>query len=115
MFFVIISTSASATSWVYLQPEEILERAEVIVLGSYDFSSEPKSAFIFQGYEFHVRELFLGDYSEPLIAGIDYNNVGWATKFQKDGGEFLLLLEENESVDFLVPVAGINGLLDYSN
>lgn len=108
------STSVSATTWVDLKPQKVLEQAEVIVLGTYTFSSEAKNGRVFNGFEFDVREIILGDYVEPLIAGIDVHDVSWAAEFQEEGGEFLLFLERNEIANFLVPVGGINGVLKFS-
>lgn len=112
VFFVFSHTIASATSWVELKPEEVNKRAEVIVLGKYNFSTQSqKSKFIFQGYEFIVSKVYKGDAPHDLIAGIDIYDVGWAKDFQENGGEFLLFLEESEETDFLVPVAGPNGMI----
>lgn len=41
-FLFLVVTSVSATSWAELELQEVLERAEVIVMGQYDFSSKPK-------------------------------------------------------------------------
>ena len=108
----IVNTSVSATSWVELNPEEVLDRAEVIVIGTYDFSSKPKSsAFVFRGYKFNVSTVYKGDDPSQLIAGIDMADDGWVKEFQDEGGEFLLLLETSMEADFLVPVGGTNGMI----
>lgn len=102
----------TATSWAELKPKEVNKRAEVIVLGKYNFSSKSqKSEFIFHGYEFHVTKVYKGDAPLDLIAGIDIYDVGWAKDFQDNGGEFLLFLEKSEEAEFLVPVAGPNGMI----
>jgi len=106
------TSNASATSWVALEPEEIAERADVIVNGTYDFSSEPEiSDFVFQGLDFHVKRVYRGDVSEVITAGIDGFDIGWAEDFQKQGGEFVLFLQRSEDFDFLIPVAGPNGMV----
>jgi hypothetical protein len=111
-----IPSKVSATSWAVLEPEEVFKRAEVIIRGSYDFSSSPRSSnYIFQGFEFNVKDVFKGESSEQIIVGIDGYDVGWATEFQDDGGEFLLLLEKNEKTNFLVPVGGPNGMVHIVN
>lgn len=114
---IAIQSKVSATSWVELEPQEVLDRAEVIVTGKYDFSSKPKpSKFIFQGYQFNVNKVHKGDnIPDQLTVGIDGFDIGWTEEFQDDGGEFLLFLEKTENADFLVPVAGPNGMIQLSN
>ncbi|MGM7702371.1 hypothetical protein ACSVDE_11650 [Pseudalkalibacillus sp. Hm43] len=117
-FITLVSPYAigQATSWVELKPEVVVERADVVVKGTYDFSSKPKtSTFIFGGYEFNINEIYKGETTNPEIVGIDAADVGWAEDFQNDGGEFLLLLEKVETADFLVPVAGPNGMIQVKN
>ncbi|WP_409250639.1 hypothetical protein V1502_10705 [Bacillus sp. SCS-153A] len=109
---LITSLSVTATSWVELEPQEVVNRAEVIVMGTYDFTSEPKpSDFIFQGFEFTVNSVYKGDPSKQFTAGIDYNDTGWAEDFQNKGGVFLLFLEKSTDADFLIPVGGPNGMI----
>jgi hypothetical protein len=113
---LMIPTKILATSWAELEPQDVFERSEVIIRGSYNFSSNPKSSnFIFQGYEFNVKDVFKGEASEQIIVGIDGYDVGWAEEFQNDGGEFLLLLEKNEKANFLIPVGGPNGMVHIVN
>jgi len=114
---MIVSNTAAATKWVELKPQEVMDRAEVIVTGKYDFTSKEKpSRFIFQGVDFHIKNVYKGDISEQIMTvGIDQNDVGWADEFQKDNGEFLLLLETSEDADFLVPVGGPNGMIKMNN
>lgn len=116
-FVLIISDTASATSWVELKPQEVVNRAEVIVTGKYDFTSKPKpSRFIFQGHDFKIKNVYKGEVSEQIItAGIDYNDTGWAEEFQNEDGEFLLLLEKSKDADFLIPVGGPNGMIQIYN
>jgi len=112
LLLIIGGRTALATSWAEIEPMEVSKRAEVIVKGTYDFSSEPKkSGWTFRGYKFYVNQVFRGDVPKQIVAGIDSFDVGWAEEFQSKGGEFLLLLEKNEKVDFLVPVGGPNGMV----
>ena len=107
-----VSNKTFATSWAELDPQEVSDKAKVIVSGKYDFSSEPKrSDFIFEGYEFNVNNVYKGDVSKQIIVGIDGFDVGWAEEFQNEGGEFLLFLEESEGTEFLTPVGGPNGMV----
>jgi hypothetical protein len=106
------NTSALATSWADIGSEEVNNRAEVIVLGQYDFTSKSRSsAFIFAGYEFTVKKIYKGEVSKVITAGIDGYDVGWADEFQQKGGEFLLFLEKSKKYDFLTPVGGPNGMV----
>lgn len=116
IFLLSITPHVSATSWVVLEPEKVVERADVIVRGTYDFSSEPElSHFVFQGLEFHVNTVYKGDVSKKITAGIDGFDIGWAQEFQNQGGEFVLFLQEAEDFNFLIPVAGPNGMVQVQN
>jgi hypothetical protein len=116
LLILIVDSTAFATSWVMLEPEEVIDRSEVILIGKYNFSSDvTRSDFIFQGYEFEVKQVLKGDPVEQLVIGIDFNDTGWAEEFQDEGGEFLLFLETNENTDFLIPVVGPNGMIQLSN
>ena len=112
---IVVGASVSATSWVELDPQEVSDRAEVIIIGKYDFTSKSISSdFIFQGYEFNVTSVYKGAASNKLLVGIDGYDVGWAEEFQKDGGEFLLFLEKAED-EILLPVGGPNGMIQLFN
>ncbi|RIW32012.1 hypothetical protein D3H55_14120 [Bacillus salacetis] len=107
-----MTTSVHATSWVEIDPQELVDRADVILVGEYDFTSEPSAGeFVFQGLAFHVKTVYRGTASEEETAGIDYNDVGWAKEFQEEGGEFLLFLERSKEADFLIPIRGANGMV----
>ena len=114
---LMISNPVLARSWVKIEPEEVLDRAEVIIIGKYDFTSEPKPGeSVFQGLDFNVKNMYKGEiHAQTIIAGLDYNDVGWAEDFQNEGGEFLLFLENSEYADFLVPVGGPNGMIEIQN
>lgn len=114
---IITSQPVSATSWVGLEPQEVLERAEVIIMGTYDFTSEPEpSQFVFQGFDFKVKSVYKGDiHDQTITAGLDYLDLGWADEFQNEDGEFLLFLENSEYHDFLIPVGGPNGMIQIKN
>lgn len=111
------SNTVKATSWVVLEPEEVLERAEVIILGTYDFTSEPQpSQIVFQGFDFNVKSVYRGDiHDQTITAGLDIFDLGWADEFQSEDGEFLLFLENSEYHDFLIPVGGPNGMIQLKN
>ncbi|QTH42710.1 hypothetical protein J4772_35545 [Cohnella sp. LGH] len=112
LFLVGTVKEVKATSWVDLEPEEVMKRSKVVVKGVYDFSKTRKgSDFIWVGYNFHVEHVYKGHASDPLIVGIDGFDVGWADEFQQKQGKFLLFLEQAEGADFLTPVAGPNGMI----
>jgi len=104
--------TVSATSWVDLDPEEVEKRAEVVVLGTYDFSKNPKGhESVFEGYPFYVKSVYKGSTEEVIIVGIDGFDVGWAKEFQENDGTFLLFLERLDKAAFLTPVGGPNGMI----
>lgn len=104
-------TQVLATSWVELSVEEVAERANVIVYGTYDFSDELTNGteMVFHGRAFKVKDVYKGESASQITVGIDPFDIGWVDEFQNDGGEFLLFLEEGE--EFLLPVGGPNGMI----
>ncbi|MEH7235618.1 hypothetical protein [Bacillus sp. JJ1562] len=112
LFLSLVIISVSATSWPELEPQQVLDRAEVIVMGQYDFSSKAKRGeSVFQGREFKVSSVYKGDVSSQLTVGIDHYDEGWAEEFQDKDGVFLLFLEESENGKLLLPVSGPNGMI----
>ncbi len=115
--FSIGSIRGEATSWVVLEPQEVVSRAEVVVLGKYDFSSKPVPGgqSIFEGLKFKVTKVYRGqDIPSSITAGIDNFDNGWVDEFQQQGGEMLLFLEKKDS-NFLTPVGGPNGMIQINN
>lgn len=121
-FLVILSLGllsfgqASATSWVDIPPDEIVERADIVLAGRYDFQSEGvASPFIFVGHAFIVEKVYKGDASDRLLVGIDAYDVNWAHAFQSEGGTFLLFLEETDEMPYPTPIGGPNGMIQLTN
>lgn len=113
MLLILPGLQTLATKWVEINPEEVESRAQVIVLGTYNFNSKLKSGkSIFYGSQFHVEKVYKGEAAENITAGIDRNDTGWAEEFQQEGGKFLLFLEKTKEARFLVPVAGPNGMAE---
>lgn len=111
---LILVSSVSATKWIEMKPQEVSDRAEVVVSGTYDFSSKAvPSDFVFAGLTFNVENVYRGEVSRKVTVGIDGYDVGWADEFQKEGGKFLLFLEKSDSATFLVPVGGPNGMVQF--
>ncbi|EWG13055.1 hypothetical protein [Cytobacillus firmus] len=109
MLLMLPVSQTLAAKWVELKPEEIVSRAQIIVLGTYNFNSKLKSGkSFFYGSQFHVEKVYRGEAAEIITAGIDQNDTGWAEEFQQEGGKFLLFLEKTKEARFLVPVAGSN-------
>ncbi|MCT2536648.1 hypothetical protein NC661_19810 [Aquibacillus koreensis] len=113
-----IGNCTSATSWGKVPPDKVRDRADVIVVGEFNFAGETADGeFIFYGQEFNVDYVYKGEnVSKDLIVGIDMLDGGWEQEFQQKGGKFLLLLEyKPEYGDFPVPVAGPNGMIRVIN
>lgn len=112
-----IGSQTAATSWVMLEPEEVVNRAEVVVQGTYDFTSEkvPIDHSVFTGINFTVKKEYKGEgIGSEIVAGLDGFDFGWVEEFQLEGGEFILFLEKRES-SFLTPVGGPNGMVQMKN
>jgi hypothetical protein len=104
-----------ATSWIRLQPEEVISRADIVVLGNYEFNgdklSKPYDDMWFP-FKFKVEKYYKGSGGELITAGIETFDVSWVKEFQGKGGSFLLFLERNnKDKDMLIPVAGPNGMI----
>ena len=110
--FGLLNTKVEATSWIELEAEEVNDRAQVIVRGTYNFSKKAMFNYSnFQRVDFQVNRVYRGEAAEIISAGIDEYDLGWAEEFQDEGGEFLLFLEEGRQVNFLLPVGGPNGMV----
>jgi len=109
---LLFASPAAATSWADVPPEEVVERADVTVLGRYDLESKAQDGSgIFVGYPFTVEKVYKGKAPSVVTAGIDGHDIGWVDDYQSGGGQFLLFLEQSESYPFLVPVGGPNGMI----
>ncbi|MFC0190175.1 hypothetical protein ACFFJY_17900 [Fictibacillus aquaticus] len=105
---------ASATKWVELNPKKVIERADVIVVGTYDISANAEHDSVYAGYPFKTSKVYKGEVMNPMVVGIDQYDLGIVEEFQENGGEYLLFLEDGEA-DFLVPVGGPNGMIELEN
>ncbi|MEH7247705.1 hypothetical protein V7114_13080 [Neobacillus niacini] len=115
--FSIVSTQVEATSWVALEPQEVVTKAQVVVLGKYDFSSTPipGEQSMFECLKFEVTKVFKGEnIPSTITAGINGFDNGWVDEFQQQGGEMLLFLEKGDP-SFLTPVGGPNGMIQIKN
>lgn len=102
-----------ATMWEELEPQEIEERADVIVKGHFNFSKNidnDESTVPFSGVQFVIDKDYKGGFFNTVEAGIDRNDLSRIRKFQNEGGEFLLFLE-NTSMPILSTVGGSNGVI----
>jgi len=108
---------AFATLWEELSPEEVEERADVIVKGKFDFSAETTSSGRtgpFVGVLFKIEKDYRGNFFNEVTAGIDYNDVSRIKEFQNNGGEFLLFLKHTP-IAILGSVGGPNGVVFIKN
>ncbi len=106
------SNSVLATSYPMLDPEEVDDRAGVVVLGRYDFSTKvAASNHVVIGFRFDVEGVYRGYITEPLVVGIDMYDMKWVDEWQKDGGKLLLFLEKSDGEDYWVPVLLQNGMI----
>ncbi|WP_148362796.1 hypothetical protein [Bacillus sp. B-jedd] len=115
--FLSFGLAVSATSWVRLEPAEVVKRAKVAVVGKYDFSGKPVKGEgpLGEGYNFIVEKAYKGDDVAAILkVGIDMFDISWAKEFQQQGGTFLLFLEENNN-KYLVPVGGPNGMIQMAD
>ena len=87
--FGMLNMKVEATSWIELEAEEVSDRAQVIVRGTYNFSEkEMFNDSNFQKVEFQVNRVYRGDAAEIISAGIDQYDLGWAEEFQAEGANF---------------------------
>ena len=72
-----LSSSSShilATIWVDMEPQEVVDQADVIIMGNYDFSTKPifsESTIPFCGIPFNIEKIYRGDVLDRVTAGID--------------------------------------------
>ncbi|RJE90262.1 hypothetical protein D3P07_08630 [Paenibacillus sp. 1011MAR3C5] len=105
-----------ATSWVSLQPEEVVQRSSVIVQGSYVFEDGvQRQDTMWRGYRFKVEKIYRGTVKASIEAGIESNDIGWVQDVQVEGSSFVLFLERSKNSSMLVPVAGPNGMIRIKN
>ncbi|WP_164671011.1 hypothetical protein [Virgibacillus doumboii] len=103
-----------------LEPQEVVDRANVIVLGKYNFSGKKiynERTAPYCGIEFNIDKIYKGNISdtEHITAGLDCNNGTLVEKFQQDGGKVLLFMDNSGKPQFLTPVGGSNGLVKIKN
>lgn len=108
------------TSWVKFQPEEVIEKADVIVLGRYNFNQDkllPKpNDSMWVPFTFEVEKYYKDSGEKLIIAAIEQYDVGWAQEFQEQGGVFMLFLKKDEkNEEILIPVGGPNGMVQILN
>jgi hypothetical protein len=108
-----MNSSPAATQWLTLEPEEVMDRANIIVIGRYDFSKDPMRTVrrVFKPYEFKVSQVLKGNPPSTLIAGIATHDISEEEEFQNQGGEFLLFIEKESYSKYALPVGGPNGTI----
>ena len=113
ILLLMVNLKTYATQWITLDPEEVMERANLIVVGQYDFSKDPMRTVrrLYRPYEFKVSKTIKGEPPSPLLAGIHTQDISRMIEFQEQGGEFLLFLEKESHSKYALPVGGPNGTL----
>ncbi|MGM7700601.1 hypothetical protein ACSVDE_02685 [Pseudalkalibacillus sp. Hm43] len=112
ILLLFVTVEGQTSTREQLSPEEIFEKADVIVLGKLQLDKEPVSNFVFRGYPFEVEKVIKGeDIPKVITAGIEMYDVPSMENFQKNEGRFLLFLEENELTGFLTSVGGSQGMV----
>ncbi|EDL65634.1 hypothetical protein [Bacillus sp. SG-1] len=113
ILLLMINLKTSATQWITLEPEEVMERANIIVVGQYDFSKDPMRTVrrLYRPYEFRISKTIKGEPPSSLLAGIYTQDISRMIEFQAEGGEFLLFLEKESYSKYALPVGGPNGTL----
>ncbi|WP_409252754.1 hypothetical protein V1502_02160 [Bacillus sp. SCS-153A] len=113
VLLLLINTRTSATQWMTLEPEEVVDRADIIVVGQYDFSKDPMRTVrhLYRPYEFKVSKTIKGEAPSTLLAGVLTANIPRVIEYQEQGGEFLLFLEKESHSKHALPVGGPNGTL----
>jgi hypothetical protein len=112
---LLFPTNSFATSWKYLKPSDVVNRAEVIIMGTYDFTkSDGKmtSNGLWTPYKFNVEKYIRNSGNDSVNIGINYADISWAKELQDKGGIFLLFLQvDSQNDNLLVPVGGPNGMV----
>jgi hypothetical protein len=114
---LLVPTTSSATSWKKLKPSDVVNRAEVIILGTYDFAKSDgkmSSNGLWTPYKFKVEKYIRSSGNDTFNVGINYADISWAKELQEKGGKFLLLLvKDSQDSNLLVPVGGPNGMIEF--
>lgn len=113
LLLLIPSTFVMAATYDLLKPQEVEERAHIIVRGTYVFNDDTiPGERMFTGYEFMVKEVLKGEVEiGGMIVGLQAYDTSWVREHQERGGDFLLFAEKDELIEFYVPVLGSNGLI----
>ncbi|WP_051287023.1 hypothetical protein [Paenibacillus taiwanensis] len=112
LFHVSFQAQVDATSWIRMEPEMVVQRAQLVVTGVYAFSdsaSDPSS--MWEGYNFTVSHVIKGHSPQMITAGIDRYDQQGAVEHQNAGGEYLLFLERDLETNLMTPVGGPNGMV----
>lgn len=105
--------TAYATSWVSLSAEEVVRRADLIVLGTYDLGEANKwRSGMWVPVPFQVEAVYRGQAEARIDAAIEQYDVGLTRQAQEEGRRFLLFLQRNpERGPEWIPVGGPNGMI----
>lgn len=111
---MLMPATVHAIDWTKLEPQEVIEQADLIVQGRYRFDQEVEHQNTWHFYPFESAQVISGTPPSNWLAGIEASDRGRARKHQEQGGQFILFLE-SESGGRYIPVAGPNGMVDILN
>lgn len=116
IFFLLSSTSVVAATYEMLKPQEVEDKSQFIVRGTYNFEVDAISGqHMYKGYEFFVTDVLKGDVKTGvMIVGLSIYDASWVKEHQENGGDFLLFIDKDNVNEFYVPVLGTNGLVQVS-
>ncbi|MCG7407262.1 hypothetical protein MH117_07510 [Paenibacillus sp. ACRRX] len=109
---VYVHDQVHATSWIRMEPEMVVQRAQLVVTGIYTFNDPTADqSSMWEGYNFTVSHVIKGYCPRMIIAGIDRDDQQGALDHQNAGGEYLLFLERDLDTNLMTPVGGTNGMV----
>ncbi len=91
-----------ATKWAELNPEEVESRSQVIVLGTYNFKSKPKSGKSnFYGSQFHVEKVLKEKQQKTSRQALKYSMMDGLRNFSRMAESFCYFWKKQRKHAFL--------------
>lgn len=110
---------SEATDWIKLNPEDVISQAECVVTGTYDLTDlgdKLSSSKMWIPFEFKAERYYKGSGGEIVQTAIQPFDIVWVRDFQAQGGSFVLFLEkDHQDSSLLLPVGGVNGMVQVLN
>lgn len=115
---VVVSNPASATSWIKMEPNEVINKAQIVVSGQYVIPEHQNQWGNIEGmwvpFDFKVDGYYQGSGKSSIKAAIEQFDVGWVKDHQDTGGKFVLFLHKDKE-SYWIPVGGPNGMVTTIN